>query len=704
MLHRLGWIALTLLYLFLRLQNVPGVLTDEGVVLPGTDPYYRLHRIETMTRGDLTYPLHDANLDFPKGLDVPWPTGLDLIVAAPLKIANVRSQETIETVSALSVPFLSLPTLWGVGYIAAQIGGPGAGLAAGLLLSVFRGHIHATNAGSLDHHFLEGMFTLLALLLFLLRRRKETAARSLMLGLLLGLAPSFWPQAWIIGLFLALGFLMDRQEKTSGPTALLFFGASILSLAPLSLSSRFGSGHLSLFGFSWWPPLFYALLALLFLGTAFIRKESIRIARSFLVLIPLYAGALLFFLLFKNGLGALLAPFSSSIQAVRATQGSMFITSEAVSPAHVGTLRWFRMGYHAIVVGWLWFATMAFRRERWWLIGFVLIPLTLSMLQARFFTLASPILAIGIALLFVSWLPKRLSNRWVRSTLLAIGVLAIALPTLPLSHLTYRAPANPFLAPVQDAATFLAEEKERLALLPHEAAIASQWDFGHWFLHHTKSPVVANPFQSSSAYTTTSMLIEPGLEPLERFYQKHPVRYLAIELTPHRMLRWFQMTGKDPSLLKTDAVFDLLIARLHYALGENSEGEHPRNWRLLFASPFLSPDRSGGSALKIFERVPGARIQINDPQRELILTGQVQFHGGEFLFRQKGRLNQAGKMTWVVPYAQTQRGNVKFTGQYSIQDTQTRKLLITPIVSEEAVLQGNIIDLSTHPLRSVPKM
>lgn len=710
--HRLAWIALSLFYLFLRFQNTPGVLTDHGVVFPDTDPYYRLQRIESMVRADLRYPLHDPKLNYPDGFDVPWPAGLDLTLALPLKLFRVRSEAAMEAFCAVAIPLLSLPTLWAAGYVATQMGGPAVGLAAGLLLSVLRGHIDASDIGSVDHHFLEALITILALALLIRVRERKRRFSYAALGVLLGLAPSFWPQGWVIGIFLALSFAMDRDRKEFLPVTKLFLASGILSLAPLSLSARFGSGYVSLFGFSWWTPLLYSLLAIFFAGIAFLRRES-RATTLWVALFPVAVGA---FLLIRNGLGGAAASLTGGYGAMDAAKGTMAITSEAISPGRVGLLRWFRMGYHAIVLGWLWFATMSFRRERWWLVGYALGPLALTMIQIRFFPLAAPVLAVSIALLIGSAIPMRISQVPVRLFLVFLFAAIVALPTLAGLSLTHQENIHPFFVPVRGASRFIAREKERLSIPANEGAVASQWDFGHWILHDTDSPVVANPFQPASSAETADMFTSRGMESLEAFVQRHPIRYLIVEATTGRMLRWFKMLGKDPTpyfkpvsnpsggrpyVDVLPPFYDLLIARLFFAQGENADGEHPRNWRLAYVSPFASPDNSGMPALKVYERVKGARLVLRHQDRELLLSAKIKFRSGEFLFRQTGKPNRFGRIEWIVPYARTENGGVLFPGRYTIEGAKQVKILVTPEISEEAVLQGETIDLQKMRFKAV---
>ncbi len=163
-----SWFALTILFLFFRLQNIMGVFTPNGVIINDTDPYYRLHRIDVMLNENHFYPLHDTHINSPDGRDVSWPLGLDLLVALPLKLYDSKSHAEIESFGAIVIPFLSLPLLWFSGWVGTALGGPLAGLLIGLLISCSSTLLYQTGLGRLDHHFLEASFPVI-LLMFLLK-------------------------------------------------------------------------------------------------------------------------------------------------------------------------------------------------------------------------------------------------------------------------------------------------------------------------------------------------------------------------------------------------------------------------------------------------------------------------------------------------------------------------------------------------------
>ncbi|MFH1263675.1 MAG: STT3 domain-containing protein [Pseudomonadota bacterium] len=713
--YRYAWIALTLFYLLLRFQNTPGVLTDHGVVFNDTDPYYRMHRIESMVRGSLSYPLDDRSLDYPSGMQVPWPIGLDLLLTLPLKLTGVRAESTIESFSAIAIPWLSLPTLWATGYIAAELGGPLCGLVAGFLLALFRGHLNASDIGAVDHHFLEGMFTILGLALLLFLRKRSSQLPLFLLCGLLGLGPVFWPQGWIVGFFVAGALLLSRDRAWFSTGVTLFLASSLVSLAPLALSARFGTGYLSPFGFSWWTPFSYAVLAFFFaqISVLFGSERAVArrdVARTLWLLVPIAL-----FLLFRNGVHGISSPVAGGWNAVEAAKGTISVTSEAASPGGVSFIRFFRSGYYAIVIAWIWFASMAFSRERWWIVGYAFGPFLLSMFQLRFFPLASPLLALSVALLLGG-----IASRWIahpawRTSAISVTALLLCLPELPPPVWLNLENAHPFFIPVRGASRFLSRERDRLRLPPGTTAVASHWDFGHWILHDTNLSVVANPFQPASSVETARLYLSRDVNDLERFYSHHPVRYLVIEGATGRILRWFKMTGIDPapyfkSLPLTELngpaleilppFYDLLISRYFFANGEDARGKHPPHWRLIFVSPFSSPDDERMPALKLFERVPGARIVAGTGERELFLTAEIAFPGGKFKFRRSGKRDAAGRTSWTAPYAKVNQGGVVFDGRYAIETGRGKRIAMTPVIPEEAVFAGTTFDLGRVLVRN----
>ncbi|HLG18661.1 MAG TPA: hypothetical protein VI895_02455 [Bdellovibrionota bacterium] len=708
--YRLAWILLSFLYLALRFQNLPGTVTEHGIALNGTDPYYRLHRIEKIVQGDSAYPLHDPNLSFPRGFDVPWPLGLDELIAIPLRLANVRDLRTIQIFSALSIPALSLPTLWATGAVASSLAGPYAGLAAGFVLALSPGHIRASKVGEIHHHFLEAMFTIAALFfLERLRRKLSSSARWALLALL-AFGPSFWPQAWVVALFLAASFLIDRApgfQNRCAYASWLFFASSLLSLLPLSLSDRFTSGSIWIFGFSWWTPALYAFLALPFSLMAHFRLRPFRLDKRILIYVG-YAASIALFLFWRHGPSIVSVPTSGAMAALDTTRGSLSVTSEATSPLQIPWKSWDSMGFYPLLLAFVWFTLQAFRRERWWFVGYASGALILSLFQLRFIYLASPILTIAA----ISLLHDLFYLFAIRRSL-AVGAVwamafCIASPGQVVWGWTHTGNVHPFYRAYETVTQFMESEFRRHPRPPTENAVASHWDYGHWFVHDLNVPVVAHPFQDTTLMDTFALFCARDTRAIDDFVKSYPVRYLLLEAPTGRLERWLRLLGRDISVYfelrrspdgkvtldARDSFFELLAVRFFLYGGEALNGDFPVHWRLVFITPYASPDRSDLPALKLFERVPGAHVRARLRAKRAFLTAHIETSDRPIEFRQAAVPDSEGTVQWTVPYGVTSLGGIRFDGHYTveIEGEESKPKLLRILVREEDVLQGHLID------------
>lgn len=618
--YRFAWILITVLYLFFRFQNTPGVLTDHGVVLNDTDPYYRLHRIEHIVNENWIYPLKDFRLSYPKGFEVPWPLGLDYAFALPLKILGLTEKIDIEVFSSILIPLLSLPTLWLTVAITTQITNPIGGLVSGLMLSAFENHTYSSEIGRIDHHFLESLFTILCLYLLFLYRRPQKSRSWIWLSVLLGLSPSFWPQAWILGIFLALSLFCDTSQKESRKIEffILIF-ASLISLLFLMLSNRFGQGFISYFGFSWISPLVFGWLGLMvglsYLLSGNFKKIQWRYASSPI----LYVGAISVFVFAKNPPTFLFHQTQTALNALKSSSGTMSITTEAASIFSLPILDWLSFGILPLTLAWVCFIKLIFDRERWWLAGFCAIPLVLSLFQVRFIPLASPVIFLLCTLFFLELGKIFLKKPWAINLGMVIASMALIVPGKPSLNFTAVENVHPFYRPIRGAARFLDKRLNKDSQIRSHSAIISPWDYGHWFLYYAKLPVVAHPFQDQSSQEVMKLYLSEESNALDEFLKKHPARFLLVEAPTGRIARWFRVLGKDPlpylekkqSPETRELYFQgkpdfrrLFVSRFFHRDGRDEHGALPQDWKLIFVSPFASPDDPKSPALKIFEHTP----------------------------------------------------------------------------------------------------
>ncbi len=700
------WFALGILFLGLRFQNAPGVFTSHGIAFNDTDPYYRLHRIEQMVKSDLTYPLHDEMLSFPNGFDVPWPLGLDLLVATPLKLFGVTDTQTIEAYSAILIPLLAFPGLILVGASAYLLFGSTVAFASALLFTLSPSAIYKSSIGRLDHHFLEALCVILVFWLLLLFRKGRKGA-FLSLALVLGLAPAFWPQAWVLGLFLALSALLDSSNVKPKSLGRLFLFSSILNLILLALTDRFTNGLVSPFGFSWWTPLFFGAASASFHFWNAVKRHSR--STSWFALSLMYLLALLGWVFFHGGFGTLVSIPSQMFHTVTGSQGLLSITNEAISPLRLHPATWLPLGLGPLFIAWIGLLQIGLKRSSWWIGGFALGPMVLALLQARFVGLAMPLVAILSAWIIHHLIQKKVSSRkWqILGTFLLLFL--IILPARPELGWTHRENTHPLYRPIRQLGTFLRSENKLHPRPVDQRAVSGHWDFGHWLLYYGHVPVVSHPFQSLESFETLQMFCSESEKDFQAYMEKYPVNYLVVEGPNRRIRKWLDFLGRDLDsyfasktndqggtfLQASPKTLKLQTLRFFVRNGKNEEGVFPTDWRLLYVSPFANPDDQTTSALKLFERVPGARLYSLTNEPSLTLEGKIFAPNESFTFSQTAHANEEGLISWTVPYAQMKRGNVAFSGKYVVRNQEGKSQSLPLTVTENAIYNARSIDLGT---------
>ena len=510
----LAWILLSFLFIAFRLHYAPTVFTDEGIVLPGSDPYYRAYRIEKIVTEDLIYPLDDPNLSFPDGFRVPWPTGLDHLIALPLKILGVKDRASILGVAATSIPFLALATLWLIGAIATRFGGVWIGVAVGFALVVAPPHIHTSHIGRIDHHFLEAMLSVLGL--FLILKSRDAFGRIHRVGFiaLFVLGPLFWPQAWVISIFVAISFLIDNNVDRQDEIAKVFLISSAFSVVTLVGSDRFLSLYISPFGFSWWTSLAYFILGTVFFFLASIRLENRKHKIILYYLLPLLC--LLSIAFFSHDAKE---SISTAWRSLLGLEGLLPLTREAQTPLTYSRQQWFDLGLLPLVGAWLWFCFKAFDKKLWFVIGYLVLPIAMALLQRRFLVLAWPLVLLTYALAIYEVLNLVIKRRprWVTiaTVFVVVGTALSSMPSYSWKRDAFRAP---MYTSVRDASRFITAHMNKMSIARLDAAIASHWDFGHWFLHEADIPVVASPFQGGDAIKTIQLFTSTEEKDLEDFW------------------------------------------------------------------------------------------------------------------------------------------------------------------------------------------
>lgn len=702
----LAWAILTLVYILLRFQNISGVFLPNEIVIDDTDPYYRLHRILTMLQQQKFYPLHDTHLSYPNGIHVPWPLGLDILIALPLYLYHATSQIQVETFAAIVIPFLSLPTLWCSGAIGTLLVNRVFGFLLGMMVAFGQTVIVQSELGRIDHHFMETMFPVALLMFFI--KFKEWHHRYDLLWIigLLSLAPSFCPQGWILGPFLLAGIVGLREWGNLRTFAKVFLFSGLLSILPLSFSDRFEQGYFYWISFSWWTPWIYLSMSFGLFLAALCRERKLHDrlcqAVSFVSFVAVTS-----FVVFKNSADFLYQTIRSQIDVVVANAGTMSTTVEARTPFEVPESVWMHGDIYLLILGSLCFLYFLFLRRYLFILGYAILPIALTFFQVRFYAYSYFFCALILLLFFQDLIQKLQAQPKIKTAAMCLVTAMLIIPFRPAFGLRNYQNNHGYYEAVKGFTTFLNSEFKRLERKKEDQSILAHWDYGHWLLYYTDLPVVADPFQGDSAYDVIGLFTSQGTDEFGPFLAKHPASYLLIESGASRSYQWINTVGKDSSkyfekafesssrdyFKTTDAFHDLFMFRYFFELGRDLNNQHPQDWRLVYISDFGNPTDLSLPALKVFEHVAGAQIHVStrNNSEELYLQADILEKGEATVFQQTAK--GIHDFTWTVPYGEYERGNVKFDGIYTIRDPEGNILYKTPPVSEAEVLRGDRIDV-----------
>lgn len=701
-----GWIALTIVYLLLRFQNIGGVFLSTGVVIDDTDPYYRLHRILTMLQTHSFYPLYDPNLSYPIGVNVAWPLGLDLLIALPLYFYHFISQVQVETFAAVVIPFLSLPLLWCSGAVGTLLIDRMFGFLLGVLVTFGQTLIIQSELGRIDHHFMEAMFPI-AILMFLLKYKEWHKTYDLIwITAILSLAPSFCPQGWILAPLIFTSIIVSKDWDLLSVFARVFLFSGLLSILPLACSDRFQSGYFNWISFSWWTPWLYLGVALLSeLIALIVRKSSSRNVYKMAAIVSFICVTA--FIFSKNPSDFLYRNIQSQIYTLAANQGMMSITVEARTPFQLSQNSWMHGDFYLLIMGSVCFFYFLFQKKYLFILGFSAISIALSYCQIRFYTFSFFFCALILSLFFYDFISRLdLESKW-KKIFFCVLIAMMIVPFRPSFGLIDYKNHHEYYSAVRSFTTFLNNEFKRLDRPKEKQSILAHWDYGHWLLYYTGLPVVSDPFQGLASSEVINLFTSKGTDELGPFIEKHPATYLLLESGAARSYQWIEVSGKNGDeyfekiaesphheLFKTkDAFNDLFMYRYFFELGRGLNNESPKDWRLVYISPEKNPTDPSLPAIKVFEHVQGAQIHVStrNNSEELYLQADIMEEGDATVFQQTAK--GVHDFTWTVPYGNYSAGNVAFDGVYVIRDPKGNILYRTPPISEAEVLRGDKIDV-----------
>jgi dolichyl-diphosphooligosaccharide--protein glycosyltransferase len=235
---RAAAVGLILAGLWARCANFRTVLPEPGRVelLPSDSHYYaRFARMQL--RAFPRYQAFDPYVNHPDGARIILPPLHALSVAA---LVGALGEERTELAAALTGPVLSLLELCALAVLAVRVLGRGPGLAALALFALLPVTVDAGALGNADHHLHEAFLAAAVALAFTALSREPTRRRAVLAGLLLGLGRFLAPAAFMfIPCAAVAGALTVRSAAalatTGAAAALLLLAGALLFGQPGSL-------------------------------------------------------------------------------------------------------------------------------------------------------------------------------------------------------------------------------------------------------------------------------------------------------------------------------------------------------------------------------------------------------------------------------------------------------------------------------------
>jgi asparagine N-glycosylation enzyme membrane subunit Stt3 len=708
--HALALFGVFAFALGVRALGFEQVFTDEGVVFAPADATYHVRRAFYTFSNFPEVLLRDPYLNFPGGVNVPWPPLFDFLLGGTARLF-AADQAGFEKVAAWASSVFGALTVIPIYFIARRVASPGVGLFAGLLFSLFPMCVKYGRVGNPDHHTAVALVGACLLLLCTHVARPDLSERRILfLSPLMVLARLSMFLIWhgnllYIAFFeatLLLTAAITRVNAITKAQALsALFTAVILSpiveeFLPVPIGGAYSSISLS------------RLHVLVMVGTSFVafchwelnrrRPESGLTAR-----ITAMAGGSLIFIAFlllfpPTRLGLLPAMQFATMQdgvGLSTLEQFPLFAIAGREPKYSPERPW---AYFAYLLP---LAPLAFplfvrdprkRASAWvltgWTAGFVI----LAIAQRRYGNDLAPAVAVAFAIGLVE-LP-RLASRTLglespRGNLVAAGVsvvLALALlwpalrsyevPRLQsgLAVLSGNAPrpaggmdliaknvahfARKVRAATPDTEGFLDQRRNP------EYGIIAQANLGHVLHYYGRRATATDPMWS---------YIGP------ENWNRTVAFYRAVE-EPRAVAIASLLRGRYVITTSTDVV-DTIAGRLHQRDGrQGKHGPRLKHFRLVtesspgrtgFSILYRQPERvpdSTGIAYKLFEIVQGALLEVEaTPKARVSASVTLETPSGRsFVYFASAEADDQGIAYLRVPYSTASQSPIHATGPYRI--------------------------------------
>jgi len=720
-------LAVVILGLLLRFLAGKNFLTEKGILMPGYDEFYHMRRILYTVQNFPHTLWFDSYLNYPHGWENVWPPLYDQICAAFSLLLGQHSRPGVE-IAASFVPIIfgTIATIV-VYFLIREIFDHRTAILASLMTVLAPTYLQYTRFAAMDHHSLEVLFLLSALLFLILAFCRQE--KRYIFAVLAGISLAALAYTWfgtilylaIIPVYGAIEMTMALKNKRpwheTAIVLMLALSVAIILILPYRnapwLAESF-MGTAAVLGAT------AILSALCYIIT---RKNMSWKAFSLAIIILLGA----FFLLLSSGpfeLGSLikfgleLIWGGSWVGKISEAEPLIYdwLTFKQVAFSGLGMNLLFAIAGFAVILISIRNIQECKRQGLMILLLWAAFAIFLTFGQLRFLYMSTISMGILISILFfylLDLLRDRLGGNNQRSIMLAILILFLFL-TLPsiaevVNTVVYSDPM--IKGDWQESMAWLKENSNATSFFDDpvetpEYSVMCWWDYGNWIMYMAERPVVASNFQagwedaakfylSESEDNATGLLDERGSRYV---FLDHSMAYGKLgaianwaqeDLTTYFMAQ--EYSGTEITVIPTQRLFNTTLGKLYYF-----DAAGTGHFRLIYESKTFLGENPAKAQVKIFEYVPGAliRVRTGPDQKVGCVLNMTSNQDRPFIYANQATPKD-GVMEMRVPYSTESRYECAAVDPYLIFSGNQMGVRMKHVnVSEDDVLQGRTVEVA----------
>lgn len=720
-------VAVVILGLLLRFLAGKNFLTENGILLPGYDEFYHMRRILYTVQNFPGTLWFDSYLNYPYGWENVWPPLYDQICAAFCLLLGQNTRPGVEmAASFMPIIFGTIATIV-VYFLIREIFDHRTAILAGLMTVLAPTYLQYTRFAAMDHHSLEVLFLLSALLFLILAfcRQEKRYIFAVLAGISLAALAYTWHGATlylaIIPVYGAIEMAMALKNKRSwhetAMALMLALAVAIILILPYRNAAWLRPSFMGI------AAVFGAMAVISALGYIIAKRNMswkafpLSITILFLAFVLLLSSGLLELGgLIKFGLELIWG--GSYVGLISEAEPLIYdwLTFKQVALSGLGLNLLFALAGFAVILIYIRNSQGGRRQGLMILLLWAAFAIILTFGQLRFLYMSTISIGILISILFfylLDLIRNRLGGNNQRSILPAILILFLFL-TLPsiaemVNTVTYSDPM--IKGDWQESMAWLKENSNATSYFDApvktpEYSVMCWWDYGNWIMYMAERPVVASNFQagwedaakfylSESEENATALLDERGSKYV---FLDHSMAYGklgAIANWAHEDLTTYFMaqdySGSQITVIPTQRLFNTTLGKLYYF-----DAAGTSHFRLIYESKTFLGENPAKAQVKIFEYVPGAliRVRTGPDQKVGCVLNMTSNQDRPFIYANQAAPKD-GVLEMRVPYSSESRYECKAVDPYLIFSGNQMGVRMKHVnVSEDDVLNGRTIEVA----------